>query len=101
MGRLRYSKILLKMSTECIAPQSSASSFYMTPKVDYWNEVHYRALRKGARRKKLRPKVVTTLFAIVVSRRTRARVSLLVALSLSLIESKPVMFVSSFYFALN
>ena len=53
----------------------------------YWNEIPYRALRKGVRRKELRPKVVTTLFAIVVAVR-RARVPF--SISLSLIESKPV-----------
>ena len=60
----------------------------------FWNEVPYRALQKGARRKKLRPQVITTLFAIVVSRAACACffLCLSLSLSLSLIESKPVGF---------
>ena len=59
----------------------------------FWDEVPYRVLRKGARRKILKPKVLTTLFARVVSRVACACFS--VCLSLTLIESRPVFYGSA------
>ena len=71
----------------CGGPYFTNVSKILNKSFFFWNQVPYRVLRKRAGRKKNRPKVVTPLFAIAVR---RARVFL--SVSLSLIETKPVIF---------
>ena len=75
--------LLYEAATQCCdLPRPMVGTRYKKDNVHFfWNEIPYRGLRKGARRKKLRPKVVTTLFAIVVSRVACACFSVCLSLS--------------------